>query len=307
MKSRRTEAKSTKVEDRKKASTSKQQLSLWRSVRNFVKAIPRALGIRSTRSAKSAGGRAEQSASRLTNPQSKRGRRPAAPVSKYPNLQGPRLIDRVLKDLSGNSRKPPAGGSRTSKLSRNSAKRNRTAPNSIHSGKRSGIPPSTKSKIGPKTVLKERTARPFSAKNPRVQKHEGSPSNQSNGPRAKPGKRPQKQNEGSSFWKFLQQSVSRFFPPAGPIMGFAASLIPGGKGQRDSFGNKGQRPDQGPPSQMQDANGTTTESSDLDTQSDHQQFDEPATGQSGGWPTSTHSITDARFNNVPKRPLQPIR
>jgi hypothetical protein len=127
------------------------------------------------------------------------------------------------------------------------------------------------------------------------------------GPSRGTGKQPQKQSEGSSFWKFLQQSVSRFFPPAGPMMDFAASLIPGAKGQRNSAGNKGKRPDQGPPSPMQEGNGTTPESTDGETGSDQQQFDEPAAGQSSGWPTSTHSIADARFNNVPKRPLKPIR
>jgi hypothetical protein len=336
MTSSRITARKAKAEDRKEASKSKQRSSLWRSVMNFVKTVPRALGIRSTPSAKSASGRAGKSASRLVDPPSAGGRRagriggksakqtPAkkfkaipgkqqgdkkhspAPPSKYPNLQGPRLIDRVLKDLGGASHKPPAGGTRTSKLSRKSAKKNRTGPNTSPSAKRSGISRSTKDKVGPKSVPRNGTVRPFAAKNARVQNRGQSKSNRSIGPGARPGKQPQQQNEGSSFWKFLQQSVSRFFRPARPMMDFAASLIPGGKGQRGSFGNKGQRPDQRPTPAVQDDSGATPESTDDETGSDQHQLDEPAS-ESGGWPTSTHSIADARFNNVPKRPLRPIR
>ncbi len=322
MRASQTETKNEKAKAPQKATMSKRLWSLWQSVMKFVKTVPRALGIRSTPSAKSASGRAAQSASRIGRPQSTRDRRPSqsggrtaadkrrasptAPSPKYPNLQGPRLIDRVLKDLSGTSRKPPAGGGRTSKMSRNSAKGNRRAPNAAPSGKRGSSPRSAERKAGSKAFPKMGAAQPFAARNPRVQNRNRSRSNPRIGPGAKPGRRPQQQNEGSSFWKFLQQSVSRFFPPARPIMDFAASLIPGGNGQRNSFGNKKQRPDQGPTALVQDASGTMSESTDGESGSDQQQFDEPA-GESGGWPTSTHSIADARFNNVPKRPLKPIR
>jgi hypothetical protein len=339
MTSSRIKARKANAEDRKQAPISKQQSSLWRSVMNFIKTVPRALGLSSKSPAKSVSGRAEKSASRLTDPQSKGGRRPgrigdraakqtpakkfktspnqqqgdknrssSAPSSKYPNLQGPRLIDRVLKDISGTSRKPPAVGGRTSRLSRNSAKGNRRPRNSVPSGKRGGSPRSRESKAGPNAFSKKGAAQSFTARNRRVQKRDGSQSKQRIGTSRGPGKQPQQQNEGSSFWKFLQQSVSRFFPPARPMMDFAASLIPGGKGQRDSFGNNSQRSDQGRSLPVQDATSASSESTDGETGSDDQQFDEPAAnGQSGGWPTSTHSISDARFNNVPKRPLKPIR
>ena len=337
MKKRRKKAKNAKVKDGEKPPVSKQPWNLWQSVMKWFSTVLNAPTKRPKRSASSASDRAEQAASRLNGPQSNGGRRPGqtvgqvakqappnklktsprqqqvpvrhspgAPSMTQPKLQGPRLIDRVLKSVTGGSRNPSAPARRTSTLSRKSAKRHRVAPNPGASSKRSGNPPPTGSKVDPRVVLKTRTAPP-AASNRRIPNRDGSQSKQRIGADRTPVQHPQKPNEEAAYLKVLQQAASHVLAPANTMLGLAAGITRIATGQRDSNRNKAHQPDQGPPTPIQDAKATTPESSDPDPRSDPQQFDEPATSQCGGWPTSTHSIADARFNNAPKRPLKPIR
>lgn len=235
-----------------------------------------------------------------------RRRSPAAYSFAPPRLHGPALIDRVLKNLHRNSGDIAGPGPRKSKLSRKSTSGPVSAKQALPEGKKNVDPVAALTQVNTEPVVKKlrgllggvnRIGGKQSDVLAKLLKRIGLTSDNA----------PQQADEHLSYVKTLQQTVAGVSSPANAMLGHAAKLLKENAIPQPVVPNQHHLPDHMLHAPVPPFPETTPPWEVAAAHSDSSHRDEPTGSSCGGWPTTTYSITDARFNNVPKRPLQPIR
>lgn len=337
MKSRRNKIEGEKRENQKKSKTRNQLSKIWSSVLKWFKSLLTVPAKHPKQPAKKKRKKTATVASRSSSSKLKGGRASNSfgPPAKFPvpanklkgsprrqfvpkrrspaagsftphKLQGPPLIDRVLKNLHRHSDNPTSPGPRNSKLSRKSSPGPGSAKKSLPGGKQSASPLPAQVKVNLEPVVKKlrgllgtlnllgRNQADVLAKFFRRTSLTSD-------------KAPQQGEDRLSYTKSLQQAVARFLSPANAMLGHATKLLKEGAIPHGVIPNQQQRLNKESQTPAQASLESTSPWEAAGFRSDSPHRDEPTANSCGGCSTATYSISDARFNNVPKRPLKPIR